>query len=604
VSVPKNREDSTSARRQLLAEVAYYLGLAATTFGALWIVLQLWRANLTRPWSYGGDAVFGGATIKGMIEGGWLWTDGRLGAPGVMNLMDYPSADFLHQAALKLISLVVPQWAAVVNIYYVLGFVLISLTCAWSLRRLGISRSAAFFASVLYSFLPFHLLGGEAHLALSSYFLVPLVAVVAIELLGAKPPLVTFADEGVAKLGLSPSTAWLPLLVCALTGIAGIYYALLGCFFIALAGVRGWWRSGERARLISAAVLVGVVLVFVLANLSPFIAYRHSAGANAQVAERSFVETEVFGLKIAQMVLPVRDSRVPVFAHIRRMYTNTVVATFGKVVGNEADFVALGTIGTIGLIFMVLVAVVGSRRRKGSPPPPFALDGVGQLTVAGILLATVGGFGTVLAFGFSEIRAYNRIVVYLAFFAFLGAAYLFDLASGKVPTNARRWVAIAAAALLLLVGIFDQTTSAMVPDYGKIDAAWASTGQFVAQVEKPLSSGAEVFQLPYVPFPENPPVVKMGDYDHFKPYLQSTKIHWSYGAVKGRATAAWDERVSKLPTDEMVSALKAKGFVGVWVDRAGYADQGTAIVSALSSATASPPQVSADGRYAFFRLGQ
>jgi phosphoglycerol transferase len=210
----------------------------------------------------------------------------------------------------------------------------------------------------------------------------------------------------------------------------------------------------------------------------------------------------------------------------------------------------------------------------------------------------------VFAIGFSQIRAYNRIVVYIAFFAFLGVCVLFDTALKKVPKDSRLIVAVLAAAVVLIVGIADQTTPAMVPSYDEIKAAWQSNGEFVTSLETGVQDGAQVLQLPYVPFPENPPVFQMTDYDHFRPYLQSSKIHWSYGAVRGREAAAWNEQVSALPADKLVAAARNKGFVGVWVDRAGYQDQGTEIMRSLAVATAGQPRLSADGRYAYFSIAK
>jgi phosphoglycerol transferase len=232
------------------------------------------------------------------------------------------------------------------------------------------------------------------------------------------------------------------------------------------------------------------------------------------------------------------------------------------------------------------------------------LDGVAVLVVAATLLGTVGGFGTVIALGFTQIRAYARISVFLAFFALLAVAMFFDWLVARTKRSTAGWLGIVLAAALVFVGIFDQTTATMVPAYAQTQTEWVATSAFVSSVEATLPDNAEVFQLPYVPFPENPPVVKMLDYDHFKPYLVGHKIHWSYGAVKGRENAAWDASAAALPADQMVAQLKAKGFAGVWVDRFGYEDGGSAIDQQLAQVTGTTPKLSADGRYAFFALGK
>src|SRR5262249_9783693 len=107
-----------------------------------------------------------------------------------------------------------------------------------------------------------------------------------------------------------------------------------------------------------------------------------------------------------------------------------------------------------------------------------------------------------------------------------------------------------------------------------------------------------------VPFPENPPVVRMQDYDHLRPYLHSRRLRWSYGAVRGRPGDAWQQQVTSLPVEELVLSLQKAGFQGIYIDRFGYADDGMEMESKLTSLTGAPPLESADKRLMFFRLGQ
>jgi phosphoglycerol transferase len=108
--------------------------------------------------------------------------------------------------------------------------------------------------------------------------------------------------------------------------------------------------------------------------------------------------------------------------------------------------------------------------------------------------------------------------------------------------------------------------------------------------------------LPYVPFPENPPVNKMLDYEHFKGYLHSAALKWSYGAVKGRAGAAAIAALSTMPVAQLVVSARSDGYAGIWVDREGYADGGVALVQGIAAATQAQQLISSDGRYVVFAL--
>jgi phosphoglycerol transferase len=111
-----------------------------------------------------------------------------------------------------------------------------------------------------------------------------------------------------------------------------------------------------------------------------------------------------------------------------------------------------------------------------------------------------------------------------------------------------------------------------------------------------------IFQFPYIPFPEHPPVNGMIDYDHFKAYLHSKSLHWSYGAIKGREGDAWQKSIVVRPVPELVESLSFAGFNGIYVDRYGYGDNGAAIESALSKSIGTNRISSNSGRLAFFNL--
>ncbi|MDO9556423.1 MAG: hypothetical protein Q7J82_02415 [Coriobacteriia bacterium] len=576
-----------------------YALLSVLVLLALVIVLQLWRADWSVPLGYSGDAVTVSAVTKGMAEtGSWL-TNPQLGAPGSLSMLDYPGTDLLNNLALYLLTFVTRSWVIALNVFYLLSYPLAAISCFYALQRLSVSRWAAFFSAVLYAFLPYHLYRGETHLYLSAYYLVPLVALIAIELMAAESPLI-----------VSPGLRWRSthvrwaVIVCVLLGASGVYYAYFGCFFLALAGARGWWRTGEARRLRLMAVLLATVVVTAGLSLSPYLVHRLNTQPNLSVAQRGATETEYYGLKITQMILPVHHHRIVVLASVRERYVDALVKMFGGRMDNEADAATLGVVGVIGMMYMLLALLFGKRGEGGKATRSEVVTSAAVLLVAGLLLATTSGFGTIVGFLLPQIRAYNRIVVYLAFFALFGAAVLFDKVTSKVPPARQRILLPLLVLFLMVVGVADQTTSASIPDYAHTRTDWATLGEFVGRVEARVPRDAMVFQLPYVPFPENPPVVAMKDYDHFKPYLQSTKIHWSYGAMKGREDSIWQQNVAALPVTQMVAMLRERGFAGVWVDRVGYTDGAAAIEAEIAAASGVQVMSSSDGRYAFFALDE
>src|SRR5205814_10536651 len=88
------------------------------------------------------------------------------------------------------------------------------------------------------------------------------------------------------------------------------------------------------------------------------------------------------------------------------------------------------------------------------------------LTLAATLLATIGGLGSLFALLVSpQIRSYNRISIFIGFFALLAVVLLIDRAGARLLRPSAKAFYYFWLVLLGTIGIYDQTTSGFVPDY-------------------------------------------------------------------------------------------------------------------------------------------
>src|SRR4051794_4759609 len=192
-------------------------------------VLRLWHADLTIPFEYHGDALLNLAWVKGLIENGWYLHNDAVGAPAGLDMRDFPLADNLHFLILKLIAAFTSNPALVINLFFLLTFPLSAVTALFVFRRLEVGYVPAFVGSLLFAFLPYHFLRGQGHLFLAAYYLVPLAVLVMLWL---------YLDRGLffAWDEAAQAPRWQPtnrrtlgaVLVCLLTGGAGVYYAFFG----------------------------------------------------------------------------------------------------------------------------------------------------------------------------------------------------------------------------------------------------------------------------------------------------------------------------------------------------------------------------------------
>lgn len=558
-------------------------------------VMKLWHADLTVPFSYNGDGIFTQAYIKGIVDNGWFFTNQFLGAPFGANWYDYPSSDGLTLLWVKFLSLFIQQVGLIVNITYILTFVMTTITSLYVFRKFGISRTVSVCISLLYSFLPYHFFRGEAHFFLSIYFQVPLLIMIALWIINGE--FASHSENPIRIFDLCrQKTFLLSALICLLSSSMGLYYTFFACFFFLIAGLVTFVGDKKISHIIATVMLISVMGCGVILNIAPNLIYTHNHGTNAKVANRSSVDSETYGLKITQLLLPVSGHRIELLAKDKAIYD----ANFPLV--NENTSTTLGIIGSIGFVVLIAMAILGTFVSLSREI--LILRQIAVLNLAATILATMGGFGTLFAIIISpQIRGYNRIVVFIAFLSLFAVGVLIDkLCTLTSQYRKYRWVRFILPVIILAIGIYDQTTVNFIPDYKSIRSSYENDVSFVSQIEHSVPKDSMIFQLPYVPFPENPPVNKMGDYDLFRGYLHSQDIRWSYGTMKGRAGDNWYNDVSQQTSDEMLKTIILSGFNGLYIDRYGYKDQANQLITDISQHLDEQPIYSDNQRLVFFNL--
>jgi hypothetical protein len=560
-------------RRLRLGSDALYAGAAAalSLVGAI-VVLRLWRANLAVPFEYYGDVNLQHLLVRSVLDRGWYFENPALGAPHGLELYDYPvlNGDTLNVVIVWLLGLLGLGSAAAMNVLYIASFPLVGLIGFLALRRLGAAPWPALVCAVLYALLPFHFLRGESHLFLATYYAVPAGAYLATAVL----------DGDRLRLGTA-----IGLAVLVGTASGSFYYAAFTLVLVVLAAVLRFAGTRDRGALRAGGVVAAALLAVSLVQLAPTIAYRVANGTNEEVAQRHTFESEVYSLKLTQLVLPIDGHRIDAVARVKNGYTK-------KFPAGEANSATLGIVGTLGLVwlFVVVLGAVVGRRARGRH------TSLAALALISFLLATVGGVGTLVGVLFPQIRAWNRLSVFIAFFA-LAAVALGLTALGE--RLRRRGVLAAVLAVVLAVGIYDQTTPAFVPLYGAVEAQWDSDAEFFSTLDSRFPKDTAVVQLPFETFPE-PPAARQAIYEPVKAYLHTHDLHWSYGAMRGRDD--WAAANATKPATELVPAARAAGFGGILVDRIAYGDDGAAIEAELRQVLGSEPERSPNTRWLFWRL--
>lgn len=544
------------------------------------LVLELWQADLRVPFAYTGDATLNLTLIKDVLENAWYFENPELGAPNEQELYDYPvvSGETLNLFLFRLLGLGTGDPALVMNLFFLLTFPLVALTSYLVLQRLAVSRGISLVVALLYTFLPYHFQRGEVHLFLAAYYAVPLGAYLAIAVF-----------RGDRLFG-----RWRPTLItaamCAVVATASGsgYYAVFTVVLVVVAALLRFVVRREREALVAGGAVVAAIAAVSLLQLAPTIVYRAANGTNDEVAKRFWFESENYSLRLTNLLLPVDGHRIDALADMKDEYTAAIPQT-------EARSATLGVVATLGFLWLVgvaLAAAAGAGRRYQLG----LYAGLAVLTVTATLIATTGGFSTFIAVIWPQIRSWNRLSVFIAFFSLAAVALLL----GSLERRLRAPVFGALLAGLLVVGVLDQTTKAYVPPYEAVEAAWREDSRFFDRLDDELPGGAAVVQLPYEAFPEPPQPLFMGGYEPAKAYLHSDDLDWSWGAMRGRPED-WAATIAGRPAAEVVAAARQEGFAGILLDRAALGQAAAATEAEYRAAVGSGPVQDA-GRYAFFRL--
>jgi hypothetical protein len=478
----------------------------------------------------------------------------RLGAPFGANWSAYPSSDLLLLWGIGQVARVLGVFAAA-N----LALLLATLTAAWAFygtaRWLRVRWEWAMAGALLFAFTcqTFH--RGLPHLFLVFSWTVPL-ALVACGLVASSRRLRLRGAGGGFCIGTAIAI-----------GVGNPYVLFLFLQLLGWAVIAQWLGAKRRENLVVGGVaLACAVGAFFVVESHVWLHAPDTAAASPLV--RNYGSTERYALKPLELFMPPANHRWEALAFFGHRYVR-----WSEWRGGEAFMPYLGVVGIAGLVALFAVVLRAVLRRQRVP-------GLALPTGWVLAFASVGGITNILAFftGLVLFRATNRFSI------FLSALVLLFVVTRLGRWFAARpgWLSVAAAAVLAAFGLTDQ----LPPPPGlekqqRIARRIESDRELGRLLEGRLPPGAMVFQLPVMMFPESPPAHLLADYEHFRPYLATESLRFSYGMLRGRSRGRWQRDAETLPTDEFVRKLERYGFAALYFNRSGFPDRGEKLLRDL-----------------------
>lgn len=567
-----------------LKKFSSYLVAPILTLIIFAIIFQIWEIDLSEPifGRYRYDTLLHAFLVKNVIDSGWFFSNDFVGLPHLTDkfyLYDFPlQASSFNFLIFKIFSYFSSNPFLILNLHFLLTFLLISATSFAVLRHFKVSFFSSTLVSILYSFTYYHFYRGTSHAFLSNYAAIPLVVMVALWIMSKKIELIQINKKN--QFCIKPNKFFVfAAIIGIFTATNDVYYA----FFALLVFCISWFlESLKNGRFFSynffsTMVLCLVIIASLLCLYIPSFIYWFTNGPNSFVANRGLAESELYSLRIVDLLLPAYDHYIKYFSDIKSLFGSEVYLQNGDF-GNERDSESLGLLCSTGFLFLIIWVISSSvsgnsiflqraiHRFSLKKNDQILISDLANLNLLLVLFSTVGGLIMFIAMPFSMIRSYARVCIIIAFISFVIVAIFFD----KILKSKFFGKQLYAASFLLLLSflaIFDQVgkNPSTLFDSKKFQQKFISDKSFVEQVEAEMPKNSQIFIMPIGSFPEK------DDYENLVGYLHSKDLRWSYPMMSGRESDLWQKRVAALGFENFLSEIKKVGFNGVLINRASLA---------------------------------
>jgi phosphoglycerol transferase len=430
-------------------------------------------------------------------------------------------------------------------------------------------------------------------------------------------PLVWRATVTAPGLAWGSRRFWWSVAFSFVAGLHFVYYTNVFCQIVLLGAAIQWFHTRDAAPLKAAlAVIVAAAAGFAINNVDEWT-YRLFHEPNFGAFVREYKWLEIYGLKLVDLVIPPVTHRSDMIARFAAEHHKAA-----PLLDENASY--LGIVGLLALGWLLWTAIRAGVRGRFDEIP---IEAWWILWI--VLMFTTGGLNAIIgALGFTMFRGGCRYsIVILAITLLWAARRLSAIQADRKADGADAaldWRSLAAAAVVSLVILWDQVPRApTAEETATIARLVQSDREFTGKMEAALPDGAMVFQMPVMEYPESP-IPGVPPYDHFRPYLYSKNLRYSFGSQKGREREKWqpavqgkffegaalDQQAGVIRVDQAnaraaVDELKRLGFSAIYINRNGFPDRGRGIEEALLElGYATPPIRNASGDLACIVLAK
>lgn len=499
------------------------------------------------------------STYVNVANWGWLSFEPttQFGYPLGMDLNLFPTLDITQNIIAAIANAITDNPFVGINLVLALSFPLVAALAYVSIRLTGLSGPLAIALAVAFSIIPYHFGRGLGHTYLATLY-AAVTAVILAQLIGMG------RIQGMLTKGTTRRRIRNAILLAVLiitTAWSGVYYAIFGLLLMAAAVLyRIAKRDSVRAVLWSLLPPAAITALAAFGALPALITARTDPPF-AILAERLPYESVIFAGNLAMAALPAPISRLPFLAAYNTRVNEAIGAApaFENVANTN-----FGTWVTLAALIVIAIALFTTHRKR--------LGLVAVLGATSLLFFVPWGANYIFAALISpQIRAWNRLLPILLLLVILAAATVL----ARTSFAKRIVIALPIALAILAVSAIEVAWPYRTP-YTQSSAAngkvTEAAYEYTQAINAALPQNCGILQLPHMVYPENGPLKKLNDYDHFWTALVDDEKSWSYGAVKNTQAGAWLQALPEIPNIKQINLMARAGFCGIHLDTRAYVE--------------------------------
>ncbi len=525
-----------------------------------------WNWDINVPFRLKGDIITDGGTLtlaQMAIRGDGFFSKKGFWSPKVSN-MEWSIMDgSIHFILIKIFAIIINSPEKLANIYFIFTFPL----CAWfmyyTLIRLKINTNISVCISIIYTYVPGHLLRNISHLAIGSCFALPLMVLGCIYILNDE-----LIPERLDNCNINPYLGFSFLknrklieggLGSILVGFSSIYFCAFSMMVHVLVGFVVCLSKTRNQKKNIVGVFIFLCLDFLCAFFTVILPIIISGGNAAnQFSERIRSDIDIYGLKLSQLIFPISNHRIPILAAIRKLYTNSYTE-------NENAYASLGFILSVTFLFSIILVFINSLKKKELQK----IQTIGKINILIFLIATVGGICEIVGLVSYSIRCYNRFSFIIACFSSIALAYFLNMLIDKIKPISGLFILI----VLICFSVYDQTPADCVSKEiaSRNAKIWYSEKEFFRNVEANAEEGKIViYPSKYSPLYSSIDEVRS---ELMKGYIHTKFTSFSIGYQEGWSTDNWIKELEKYTSEQKIKLAVGAGFDGILMYKDGWKDR-------------------------------